>query len=501
MSFKFRIAVLAVLCAVFFAGNIPAYAQKGQKITAANAAKLAQSARLGRGTVEDAAYSTDGKSIVAVSSIGVWIYDTQKLDTDKEPTYIATEKSMKKLAISSTGKTFAGNVGTVIYFWDAAGKELGKFDTKTDASILTFSPDGTILAVGTYGKVLLLDAVGFKQNAELKLPGYVYALKFSKDGKLLFVGGGDSTVRIYDSAGKESGTFKVESSDVRALVLTSDGTVLASAGYNKNVQLWDAKKFTELAKIELKDASSVTALAFTPDNKQLAIGGSDYKVYFSPLKTGAITGGSTVKASTIKALEYSKDGKELLIVGSTPVGAITRWDVTTDKPIAAALGHTEDMRIVNFSPDSSILAFGGGSRFFWFWQTSSGAEITGATAVGDILGATSVNRTSAAISPDGKFAIALTGFEGEVYDPKTGKLIRKLATGGGLSSSVAISPDSTLAAIASSDGLRVFDVESGKMLVKLTTHTDWLESIAFSPDQTMIASAADDATVRVWMVK
>ena len=71
------------------------------------------------------------------------------------------------------------------------------------ASALALSPRGDVLAVGTYGKALLLEAGTLRPLGQLPLEGAVpLSLEFSPDGALLAASGMDGAVRMFEIASR-----------------------------------------------------------------------------------------------------------------------------------------------------------------------------------------------------------------------------------------------------------------------------------------------------------
>jgi WD40 repeat protein len=109
------------------------------------------------------------------------------------------------------------------------------------------------------------------------------------------------------------------------------------------------------------------------------------------------------------------------------------------------------------------------------------------------------NVATVAVSSDGKL-VATGGDDIRLWDPATGKQVRRIAVKGRVAS-VAFAPDNKILASAGTDKvLHLWDVETGQQVHELKGHKHALCGIAFSPDGKRLASGDVRSTIRLWDV-
>jgi WD40 repeat protein len=191
-------------------------------------------------------------------------------------------------------------------------QKLPVVDDSIDAAMLSFSPDGRLLALGLYDHWLYLwDVWGRAPLGELNLHSRPTALGFSPDGALLAVATRDSTIQLLDVASvRIIRSVFGHVGEIFAVSFSPDGRLLASGGADTGVNLWRTQDWSLIGKLE--DPTGWThALAFSPDGLVLASAGAKSGI-IRLWHTGNLTFATLCgHSSFVLSLCYSADGTRL----------------------------------------------------------------------------------------------------------------------------------------------------------------------------------------------
>jgi WD40 repeat protein len=201
---------------------------------------------------------------------------------------------------------------------------------------------------------------------------------------------GDGVVIVWDlPAGKPRHTLK-SPSPVRAVAMTVDGKQLAAAGDDAAVRLWNAETGQPVRTLD-GAVDWQLALAFSGDGKLLAAGGYDGQVRIwdvaSGKKTVDVLAGQppAPKAppppvNVVWSLAFSPDGKLLAVGGSE--GRIDQFQPTDGKFVRTLTGHTGTVTALLFHPAGAVLLSGSRDRTIRLWNTPGGQlkQLDGHTA-------------------------------------------------------------------------------------------------------------------------
>ncbi len=201
-------------------------------------------------------FAPTGDRIAAGSREGtVYVWNFQ---TPEDPTLLKGHTDyIWALAFSPNGKQLvSGSDDETARLWDVGlGEEIAvlPLDEPHTPMGMAFSPCGKIIAGGMDDEIRLWCAEQLTTLCTIPQPEdnrRTYTIAFSPCGKYLASGtwwqqGMEKiAIRLWEVAtGENIHTFWGHTSDVQSLAFSSDGTLLASGGFDSTILLWDVKPF------------------------------------------------------------------------------------------------------------------------------------------------------------------------------------------------------------------------------------------------------------------
>ena len=424
----------------------------------------------------------------------------QLVDTGSGQTLKVLPLAGDRAAFSPDGTMLATANGTgrrAVILWDVdSGRELRALENVPQALGLAFSPDGSLLAIGTReGEIKLWNLRDFSHTT-LRQPtrDFARSVAFSPDGARLAVALQTHEVEIWDVRERQ----RVESlhghaAQVWSVAFSPDGTRLASGSEDGTVKLWDPLRHPPgplLPEVTLNHYFWLGHPRFSPDSRSVAVGTPDRNVQIRDAKADTWPV-QRVLTNAGHPVAFSAAGTRLLTMNGP---SFQEWDLASGvRRATRPAGTNAAWEYSAITADGSQVALAAGD-LVQILDTRNGRLVD--------RFASPVSARSLEYSPDGKL-LAICGAHGPtaLWDIAARQVARTLAGHRTTVSSLRFSPDQKLIATASWDGTaRLWDAATGQELAVLTGHKAALLGCAFSPDGRTLVTGSDDHAVRFWNV-
>ena len=354
---------------------------------------------------------------------------------------------------------------------------------------VAFSPDGKQVATCDLQSVIMWDIASGNPLKTIRVPIHeVWSIAFSPDGKILAAGGsaptsaghaqGGTAVTIAVESGKVLAEFPVFDDAVLAVAFSPDNKTVAvgTAHYHGQggtpfnrlvwvaprssgeVSLWNALEGTLQKKLEHSGAD-VLAIAFSPDGEQFVAGCWDRSLRTWDLPTGRANVVQNAHSGYIWSVAYAADGKLLATASGKWDGKpqIKLWQMPSLKLRQTLRGHASGVTAVKFSPDGQKLATASWDRTVKLWDVAQGTETE--TFVGHRSYVSALD-----FSPDGRLLVTGSWDRTARVWYVEQQLDRTRWTGTVGQYSLAFSPDDQKLLAASSHVAQLIDLQEGRVL-------------------------------------
>jgi WD40 repeat protein/uncharacterized caspase-like protein len=309
------------------------------------------------------------------------------------------------------------------------------------ATRMVFSPDGKLLATGTYrsNTIKLWETATNRKLRDLSSSGQTTvaiapAIAFSRDSRLIAASGSDNSVTVWDVlSGRElqhlggSGQGSIMGSfGVYFVGFASDNRLVT---ISDAARVWDLSTGRELQSLAMGMQGAMAlgggdgGLTLSPDGTQLMFVTEDSEVRVIDLSSGREVRRMKLPDDQIDSLQLSLTADGRLVAAGVRNKRFKLWDLTSKKD--HELGPTsKDYPQVKFSRDGRLLALSD-SYTVKLWDTATLRELPAVKVPNS--GAFPESDAFISFTEDGK-RIATGGFDTDiiVWETETGKRVSNL---------------------------------------------------------------------------
>ncbi len=281
-------------------------------------------------------------------------------------------------------------------------------------------------------------------------PSVVTAVAVSPDGRMVAAAGDDHLVHLWNMAdGRRLQSMRGHLDWIRSLSFHLQGARLASAGDDHRVCLWDLTS-GRLAKTLGGNDRPIYCVQYSPDGRMLATVGFDRQLKLYEAATGDLSTVLACPGADMRGVTFSSDGSLMATAGRG--GQIRVWDMAAHGVVFEKQLPEQRIRALAFSAGGDHLAVAGEQPHVMFLDSRTGQELG------------SIPRTS-------------------------GRVLSMVYT----------SPQ-TLATGCSDNSIQLWDVTTGREERVLVGHQGSVSTLAFEPRAGVLVSGSFDTTVRVWQL-
>ena len=273
---------------------------------------------------------------------------------------------------------------------------------------------------------------------------------------------------------------------ITSIVLTPDGTKMASQTLNGDIRIWDTATGKELPPIHNREANAYR-LAISPDGRFFAQGETNGQVRIYAVSQGMHLATLECSQQVITAITFSPDGRFLAAIAQDGISLV--WEALTWKQQATFKTPPRGTNAIVFTPDSKqVLTCGGGG--VRVWNPLSGQELK------SILQGRFVF-TMAFIPGSNHLALGSLDNMVKIWDFAADRQVGEIKTN--IQNGALIgSPDGNLIVTTGYDQIvRLWGTGNWALLAEIKCHSGPIQALAFTPDSMGLFTGSQDRALKL----
>lgn len=280
--------------------------------------------------VTSIAFIADGRRIASASKDGV--VRIASVSGGAPVAFPAQTGAVFSVAASADGRWIAtGHANAWLQLWRPDGtleRSIGPFESPVNHAAFVSGGEYVAAAIGNRlsarepGELRLWRLRDFEEIACLRETNGAWILAATPAAKVLAWGNGARRITSWQLTAQDRHVWPALKKPATALAVSSDGELVA-ANDDWSIRVWNVRRREELLTLP-GHKGRITALAFTPDGRQLLSGGGDQRIITWDLESRHERHSADWNVGRVTALAISPDG--VLCAAAGDRGRVVVWD-------------------------------------------------------------------------------------------------------------------------------------------------------------------------------
>ncbi|KIJ08710.1 hypothetical protein PAXINDRAFT_172813 [Paxillus involutus ATCC 200175] len=201
--------------------------------------------------------------------------------------------------------------------------------------------------------------------------GSINSVAFSPDGNIVATAGDNHGVQLWNVVtGGNVASLGDRSGSSLLVRFASSGAFVAAAFEKGMVAVWDPIVGREHFKDSDAHSDEITCLEFSPDNTLLASGARDHTLQLWSLETAQRLHKLVAHEGPVTSLAFTGDSQRLC--SGSEDNLLIIWDTKSGKLIRGMMGHHGAIKSLDISADGNLIATASKDKTIKLWDARSG---------------------------------------------------------------------------------------------------------------------------------